>query len=160
MADSNWLRSALFSHLRLPPFRFTGHWPLTTLLSPLATLFCTFLTTGWSELRAVWSIRHELGRVGNRQAFPSPSYPAFPQDLHDPQIRRVCFPHVKRHTHPARRFTASAARGPPSQSELPKSLHTEFTTRLPDCCERLWNLLSFGWHECDRNGFVLPVPTP
>jgi len=58
--------------------------------SPLAS-FCTFLTTAWPEPPAVRSIRGKPVIAANRQAFASPPYLAFPQELHDPQIRRVGF---------------------------------------------------------------------
>src|SRR5271157_5792596 len=41
-----------------------------------------------TRVRAVRSIRAEPGIAANRQPFPSPYDLAFPQDLHDPQIRR------------------------------------------------------------------------
>src|SRR5208337_5117513 len=41
-----------------------------------------------TRARAVRSIRAEPGIVANRHSFPSPYDLAFPQDLHDPQIRR------------------------------------------------------------------------
>jgi len=41
-----------------------------------------------TRARADRSIRAETGIAANRYSFPSPDYLAFPQDLHDPQIRR------------------------------------------------------------------------
>src|SRR5271157_5243465 len=109
MAISNWLRSALFSHRRsLPPASLaTHHSPLTTrhYSGPLTTSFCTFLRTAWPEPHAVRSIRGEPGRSANRQAFPSPPYPAFSQDLRDPHIRQSGF-RVSKTKHSARRLSA------------------------------------------------------
>src|SRR5271157_3794417 len=109
MAISNWLRSALFSHRRsLPPASLaTHHSPLTTrhYSGPLTTSFCTFLRTAWPEPHAVRSIRGEPGRSANRQAFPSPPYPASSQDLRDPHIRQAGF-RVSKTTHSAHRRSA------------------------------------------------------
>ena len=74
-------------------------------------LFSTFLTTAWPEPRPVRSFRGESSRAQNRQDFASPSYLAFPQSLHNPQIRRSGFP-VSKHTHAAPRLSAWVARGP------------------------------------------------
>ena len=86
-------------------------------------LFCTFLTTAWPEPCAVRSIRGEPASAGNRQSFASSIYLTFPQDLHDPQIRRVGF-RVSKTTHAACRLSAWAVRGPAYHSELPKTLCT------------------------------------
>src|SRR5271157_1297072 len=127
MAISNWLRSALFSHRRsLPPASLaTHHSPLTTrhYSGPLTTSFCTFLRTAWPEPHAVRSIRGEPGRSANRQAFPSPPYPASSQDLRDPHIRQAGF-RVSKTTHSAHRRSAWAVRVPASHTELPKALRT------------------------------------
>jgi len=46
--------------------------------------------TTWPEPPAVQSIGGEHGSAANRQASANPYYLALPQDLHDPQIRRMC----------------------------------------------------------------------
>ena len=71
--------------------------------------FCTFLTTAWPEPRAVQSIRGEPASAANRQAHASPSYSVFPQDLHDPHIRRVGF-RVASNIPPRRRLTLRLGR--------------------------------------------------
>jgi len=72
-------------------------------------LFGAFLTTAGPEPRAVQSIRGELGSAANRQAFASPYYLVIPQDLHDPQIKRVGF-RVTQNTHRAPPFRFGGAR--------------------------------------------------
>src|SRR5271157_5650981 len=86
-------------------------------------LFGAFFTTAWPEPRAVQSIRGEPGSAANRQAFASPYYLAIPQDLHDPQIKRVGF-RVSRNTHAVRRPSAWATRGSASHTELSKTIRT------------------------------------
>ncbi len=124
-------------------------------------LFCTFLTTAWPEPCAVRSIRGEPASAGNRQSFASSIYLTFPQDLHDPQIRRVGF-RVSKTTHAACRLPAWAARGPAHYSELPKTLRTVPTYSVYDRIVRLLRarlepallLMAQG----DRHGFVLTEP--
>jgi len=62
-----------------------------------------------AELRAVQSIRGEPGVAAIRQAFSNPSYPDFPQGLHDPQTRRGGF-RVSKHTRRAPPFGLGGAR--------------------------------------------------
>jgi len=86
-------------------------------------LFGAFLTTAGPEPRAVQSIRGEPGSAANRQAFACPYYLAIPQDLHDPQIKRVGF-RVSKNTRAARRPFAWATRGPESLSKFSKNIRT------------------------------------
>ncbi len=67
------------------PARYSSH--------SLTSDYCSRATRHSALLRAVAvrSIRGEPGRSANRQAFPSPPYPAFLQGLQDRQIERISF---------------------------------------------------------------------
>ena len=76
------------------------------------------------------------GIAENRQDFASPSYLAFPQSLHNPQIRRSGFP-VSKHTHAcAPPFGLGGARAA-SHSELTKRIRTVPTYRAYDKIARV-----------------------
>src|SRR5271165_481634 len=147
MADSNWVRSALFLHRHsLPPASLaTDHSSLATRRSPLFRAV------------AVCSIRGEPGRAANRQAFPSSPYQAILHGLLDRQIERISF-RGSTNTHRAPLRGLSDARAftfiPNWKRASARSRHTQFTARLPDSCERLRKMVSSCWQQRDGNGMV------
>ncbi len=116
--------------------------PCISLLWDDAASFCGFLTIAWLEPQADRSIRGEPSTFACRQRSASPPYLAIPQTLRDRQVGQnellVSTPLTPRAALPLLQ-RAGLLLTPNCQRLFALSRHIEFTTALPESCERLWN---------------------